>query len=160
MKTIKTFFFIFTFFGVMSFSFAQTRSAGSIYLEIGGNALIYSINYDRLLSNNFGLRAGAMAFALSDGSGSAAAVATPVLANYFIGDGNGRFELGAGIVFASGGIGGGDVGFAGSGVGVTSTIGYRLQPVSGGFLFRIGFTPIYFSRKFIPMGGLSLGYTF
>jgi len=45
-------------------------------------------------------------------------------------------------------------------VGGTATIGYRYQQNDGGFLFRIGFTPLFGSGGFQPWGGLSLGFSF
>ncbi|PTM03194.1 MAG: hypothetical protein DA405_11105 [Bacteroidetes bacterium] len=44
-------------------------------------------------------------------------------------------------------------------------IGYRFQKPSGGLLFKIAFTPIYFPNLFfgssiLPCGSLALGYTF
>jgi hypothetical protein len=42
----------------------------------------------------------------------------------------------------------------------TATIGYRSQPKEGGFLFRIGFTPLFdFSDFILPWIGLSVGTT-
>ena len=51
----------------------------------------------------------------------------------------------------------------------TGTLGYRRQPADGGFVFRIGLTPIYGfgteeaaypEKGFFLSGGLSLGVSF
>ena len=36
----------------------------------------------------------------------------------------------------------------------------RLPGFKGGFLFRVGFTPLLFDMDIFPWGGISLGYTF
>lgn len=131
-----------------------------MFLELGGNAVVYSINYDRLLSNDFGLRFGIMAFGVSASDAGAMAVGVPVTGSYFIGENNHRLELGAGILYLSAAVGSGDFSGSGSAVAPTGIIGYRYQPVDGGFFFKAGFTPFVYNNQFIPYGGISLGYTF
>ncbi len=41
------------------------------------------------------------------------------------------------------------------------SFGYRYQKQEGGFVFRIGYKPVFeFFRSFVHWGGLSFGYTF
>lgn len=141
-------------------SFSQERNSSSLYLELGGNALLYSINYDKLISDDFGLRAGFMAFAAVGSSSAVVAVGVPVLANYFVGEGNHRLELGLGFTYMAGSVGVADVAAEGSGIMPTGSIAYRYQPVDGGFFFKVGFSPIKTEYEFLPWGGLGLGYTF
>lgn len=149
---------------------SQDFARNSIFLELGGNAILYSLNYDRKFSDNFSGRIGGMFLGVSANDpntldGRISLLMMPLMANYLVGSGNSRLELGAGpmVVFASGG---GTIeneqldNFSGGGLGFTSTIGYRLQPRNGGFLFRIGLTPIFGPGYFIPWAGLSLGATF
>jgi hypothetical protein len=42
----------------------------------------------------------------------------------------------------------------------TATLGYRYAPKKKGFLFRIGFTPIFSPNGVFPWLGTSLGYAF
>lgn len=130
----------------------EDRSAtNSFFLEGGGPGLAYSLNYERIFENDFGLRVG---FSYLSASGSASAGGTtasgsislwavPVLANYVgLSSGNHALELGGGATVV-GFSGAGTAGIvAGSGSGSvmlgTAILGYRRQPPSGGFQFRIG----------------------
>jgi hypothetical protein len=130
----------------------QDRDAkNSIFLEGGGPGLAYSLNYERVFENDFGLRVGfsylsASGTATGGGttaSGSVSFWAVPVMANYLgISSGNHALELGAGATII-GFNGAGSVGtIAGSGSGTvvlgSAILGYRRQPPGGGFQFRIG----------------------
>lgn len=142
----------------------------AVYLELGGNALLYSINYDRRFRDNITGRAGFMVMSVSGtaDTGEAANVSValiPVMANVLLGTGSSRLELGGGPLI---GLAGGDVQdvegtefeFSGFGLaGVTSTFGYRYQPPSGGFLFRASLIPFYSGRPQL-WAGLSAGWAF
>lgn len=136
-------------------------SRHSVFLELGGNALAYSINYDYRLLEHVSARAGLGYFGLSQGGGNGSVLFVPLMVNYLTGTGSSHFEIGAGPVFSS--IGGKFINFdrSYSGVlGITSTIGYRLQPRDGGFHFRIGLTPVFAAGFFLPWLGISFGYSF
>ena len=114
----------------------QDRNAtNSIFLEGGGPGLAYSLNYERIFENDFGLRVG---FSYLSVSGT-----VPVLVNYLgVNWGNHSLELGGGATVV-GLDGAGSMGaFAASGSGTlvlgTAIFGYRRQPPGGGFQFRIG----------------------
>jgi hypothetical protein len=119
----------------------------SFFLEGGGPGLLYSVNYERVVEKDFGLRVGFSYTSLSASAGgtsaSASFIAIPVVASYLgLREGNHILELGAGAtaVYASGS---GSFGaYAGAGSGLvplgTALIGYRRQPVNGGFQFRVG----------------------
>lgn len=149
---------------------ARPLARNAIYAEIGGNALLYSLNYDRRLQDNVTARVGFMYVAAEgqDASGDRVDVSVaffPLMMNLLVGTGSGRFELGAGPVLgmASGEaetLDEGDVELSAFGLAAfATTIGYRYQPVHGGFLFRAGLTPFY-SNGFMLWGGLSFGYAF
>ncbi|MDR3611850.1 MAG: hypothetical protein P4L27_14870 [Ignavibacteriaceae bacterium] len=133
-------------------------SPNSIYVEALGSGLFYSVNYDRLFSHNIGGRIGIGL--LSDGLNSLYFI--PVTLNYLIGKGNSKLELGAGVTIVAADIDLFGTGHRTSGSLVlgTAIIGYRYQPADGGFLFRIGFTPLFSEFGSLPWGGLSLGGTF
>ena len=128
------------------------RSAdNSIFVEGGGPGLLYSINYERIVENDFGLRAGISytSFSASASSGgstasaSAAIITVPVIASYLgVSSGNNVLEMGAGgtVVYATGSASGTGIASSGSGMTALGTVilGYRRQPVNGGFQFRIG----------------------
>ena len=127
---------------------AEDRDANnSIFIEAGGPGLLYSVNYERIVENDFGLRIGASYTSLSASAGgssaSAAFTTIPVIASYLgLRGGNHILELGVGgtAVFASGAASGTGMAVSGSGMAAlgTALIGYRRQPVNGGFQFRIG----------------------
>ena len=125
----------------------ESPAYNSIFVEGGGPGLLYSLNYERVVEEDFGLRIGMsyVSFSASAGSSSASAtiLAVPVIFSYLgLRGGNHILELGGGGtgVYASGA--GSGTGFAASGSGMmalgTALIGYRRQPLDGGFQFRIG----------------------
>jgi len=119
----------------------------SFFLEGGGPGLLYSVNYERVVENDFGLRVGFSYTSLSASAGGASAsasfMAIPVIASYLgLREGNHILELGLGgtAIYVSGSGGSGTAFAAGSGTTAlgTALIGYRRQPVNGGFQFRVG----------------------
>ncbi|MEE9373872.1 MAG: hypothetical protein V3V00_12550, partial [Saprospiraceae bacterium] len=67
------------------------------------------------------------------------------------------FEVGAGITYISGTV---DLGDLDSKIIGTMSLMYRNQPVNGGFMWKIEFTPIFASGVFIPYyPGLAIGYS-
>lgn len=137
----------------------------SVYLELGGNAGLYTVNYDRKFTDHFSGRAGFMVFGGQSDQPTDDRIGVailPITANYLAGSGSHRLELGAGPLFMA--AGGeleryGSVGEAGL-AGVTSTFGYRYQSIDGGFVFRIGLVPFYSASRPQLWAGLSLGYSF
>ncbi len=138
---------------------AQSVGANSaVYLELGGNGLLYSLNYDYRFDKDWSARGGIMYAPVGDVS----LTIVPLMANYLIGS-NHNFEIGAGIAYlgVSVDVEGEDfAGISASGVAGTSTIGYRYQNMDGGFVFRIGLTPVFGEFGVLPWAGLSLGYAF
>lgn len=134
----------------------------AFYVELGGNALLYTLNYDRLLTDRVSGRVGVMFLGAADEDSSAGVVGAPIMASYLWGEGNSRFETGAGLLLLSGGIenveGYEDEDFSGT-VG-TATLGYRYQRPAGGFVFRAGLTPIFNLGGVVPWFGVSFGYAF
>jgi hypothetical protein len=143
----------------------------AIYVELLGNALLYSANYERRLSDGFAARVGFMYIGASGTDSETGEhvdvefAVFPVMANFLLGEGAGRLELGIGPLFA---FGSGEVEDiegeteeldAFGPAGVTSTIGYRHHPVDGGLVFRAGLTP-YWSGDPGIWGGVSIGWAF
>jgi hypothetical protein len=143
----------------------ETVRAQNVFVEIAGQGLLFSANYDTRFGNRrdgLGGRAG-VGYIAADG----ASLATfPLSLNYLLGKGKNFFEIGLGATFASAKSDGfwfndDDEEVSGSGTIGTMSFAYRLQPVDSGFSFRGGFTPIFTKDFFIPYYfGLSLGYTF
>ncbi|GEJ56885.1 hypothetical protein [Anaeromyxobacter diazotrophicus] len=166
---------------------AQERSApNSIFAEGLGPGLLYSINIERVFADDFGLRAGFsyMSFTagLSSSTGGTVSSASvgwfsvPVVATYLgLRSGNNILELGAGGIYthASGSATGGGMlaTRAGDVLWGTAVLGYRRQPLNGGFMFRVGVSALAgkglgFDAKdpekagVVPWPYLSLGASF
>jgi hypothetical protein len=147
----------------------ERKAKNLVYLELLGNGGVYSINYERMLTDDLSARLGFSYLSVSTSAGDASAkanlVTAPALINYTVGGRNHRAEVGAGatLVYVSASSeGGSGVGASGEGVAVlgTGVVGYRYAPADGGFVFRAGFTPLFGKGGFLPWGGMSFGSTF
>jgi hypothetical protein len=133
-------------------------SKNAFFVELLGNGLLFSANYDVRVANKFGVRAGIGYFGSTDGDGGILTV--PAMGNFLLGKNGRYFEVGAGITFVK--ISGTDDIFdtdKSSSVFGTLSFMYRRQPVDGGFMWKIGLTPILAEGVFIPYwGGVGIGY--
>ncbi len=159
----------------------EERTAKNVlYIEGGGPALLYSLNYERTFGD-FSGRIGLMYFSVSasgessdgssGGSASAAFLGVPLEVNYLgIGSKKNMLELGIGATIFHAGEGASAFG-AGSktsaSAGATwvwpnAIVGYRYQPPDGGFVFRAGLAPMVAPGliAFIPLPYLALGGAF
>ena len=146
--------FVIILIGMIAVS--QTSSAQSVYAELGGPGLA-SLNFDTRFSKTnggFGGRAGIGGFSV-DGAGI---IFIPVGLNYlFSKDNRNYFEVGAGVTpcFGSGELADGVFSSTFGHV----LLGYRMQPVDGGFTFRAFISPVFGNSFFVPYyGGVSFGY--
>jgi hypothetical protein len=149
---------------------AQDAAAGprvasnTFFVELGGNALAYSLNYERFFTPKIAIRIGGMYLqADSDVGGQVGVGLFPVMGTYLLGAGNSHFEIGGGIGLATAGVSETDFGtddWDDSTVYGTATFGYRYQKPEGGVMFRAGFTPLYAAGTLLPWVGVSVGYAF
>ena len=139
--------------------FAQDKN--TIYMEGMGSAILYSLNYERSISDKFSLRVGfsSVPLPLTDDDGMGEDVTftiIPIMANYLIGGGNHKLAISGGVlqVSVSAEIGDDDYALA-SGMIPTYGVGYRYHRSSGGFFFNasVGFAPVV-------MPGVAFGWTF
>lgn len=145
---------------------SQAQSAKAVYAEIGGPGLA-SANFDmRFTKNEDGLggRIGIGGFTLSDGFDDSrfTIITVPVGLNYLIGkDGKNYFEVGAGFTYV-----GASTKYDSSTDNFNSsfgniTLGYRLAPANGGFMFKAQITPVFGRGFFMPyFAGIGFGYKF
>ncbi len=124
-----------------------------LFIEIAGNGLGLSINYERYISDNLSFRVGW-------GNDIFKSTYIPLLFNYNF---ELPWELGIGIVSYNFHLGyRNDKIFASksSGILITSVIGYKKK--FNWFLLKVSFTPFYnpVNSKFQLYGGLSLGIAF
>ncbi|PJB14147.1 MAG: hypothetical protein CO118_10125 [Flavobacteriales bacterium CG_4_9_14_3_um_filter_32_8] len=137
-------------------SLKEIRTKNSIYLELGGNAFIYSINYDRIFftkeSLHIGVRAGLFFFPNYEGNLSA----IPIEFNLLYGRKNSFLEIGIGQTF--------NLTIEDDLSASTIRLGYRFQRKErgNGFMFRIAALPLcsVHNQQFGLWAGLSLGYAF
>jgi hypothetical protein len=156
--------------------FPPARTARNVlFVELLGNAALYSVNYARFITDDISLRFGFEYVSLSVSSsgsssgssttGNASLLFVPIMLNYYgIGSLDHKLELGIGPMFgyASASVDTGDQVASGRGlaVGGTAVIGYRYIPHDGGFTFNVGFTPIFGIGGFMPWLGLGFGAAF
>lgn len=145
-------------------------SHAAMYVEAGGSGLLYSVNYEARLVGMVNGRIGFMAVnqPVNDGTSQidVGVLLVPVMANVLVGSGSHRLELGAGPLLGVAGTGVNRLSRGGAHVsvqdfqvsGLTSAIGYRYHPVSGGFLFRATATPFYSGSEAQVWGGISIGW--
>lgn len=160
--------FTFLFFLPESEAQVYDRRGKAIYLELGGNAFVYSVNFDiRFKEKTGGLGARVGISSVGDW------FAIPLMVSYMTGkkDSNHFFEIGAGVTYfnydepyivADRAF---DQQFMG-----TFAFMYRRQPRYGKFVFRAGITPLigYWEESddgeallgILPMFGLSFGRAF
>ncbi|MEO8793907.1 MAG: hypothetical protein ABI390_00500 [Daejeonella sp.] len=136
--------------------------AQNVFVEVGGQGLLFTANYDTRFGNRrdgLGGRVG-IGYISADGDN---ATTIPLSLNYLLGKENKFFEIGLGATILA--TSGNDDSFLFDGndsnVIGTMSFSYRVQPVDKGFSFRAGLTPIFNTSFFLPYyAGLSLGYTF
>jgi hypothetical protein len=130
----------------------EAPSEHAAFIEAGGAAVLYSVNYEYRFIPELGLRAGISVVPLCIFRCTTVAI-LPVSINGIVGEGNHHFEYGAGFTYVT--LDDDDARF------VFPELGYRYENPSGGFLFRATFTPLVRLRKpkdVLPWGGVSFGY--
>lgn len=144
----------------VSLNMPAAKRAQNVFVELGGQGLFFTANYDTRFGkarNGLGGRIGFGAIGVDNTN----FVTVPVSLNYLLGEGKNFFEIGLGATYGK--LSADEDSFFGSGDEIIGTLAfmYRYQPLTSGFSFRGGFTPVFSSDGFIPyFGGLSLGYTF
>lgn len=136
------------------FKVVTDRAPQAVFLELGGPAVILSLNYDRRFekrTDGFGFRAGFSTFKVEDlGIGIFTFGVNHLAGN----NKKGRFlETGINYSLATA-RNATSAGF------VSFTVGYRSQPVQGGFCFRGGLTPFFIENSLIAWPYLGFGYNF
>ena len=151
------------------------RARHTIHIEGLGAGLLWSINYEHLLHEDFGVRAGLGSFSLSASAGSSSAKARytfiPITAHYLAGPGRRNLELMAGmsLAFFGGSAESGSLVSSGSAATVFGVfgLGYRLHPRGpAGMNFRVGMMALVNRHLDVGQGGwvpwpyVSLGASF
>jgi hypothetical protein len=148
----------------------ERTAYNAVYLELLGAGVFYSLNYDRRIGD-VAVRLGGMYVSLSAANSvgdsvRATWIGVPISVSYLgIGSERNCLEIGAGVTINhfSGAVDNFGVksnsdsatAFFGHGI-----IGFRHQPLGGGFFFRAGLSPIIGSGFWLPWPHVGLGGTF
>jgi hypothetical protein len=153
---------------------AHDAADNTVFAEVLGNGLLYSINYERrvvLSGIDLGLRGGASFFtykvAKDEGTGNLTLATFPLVVSAYFGPPRHKLQLGIGAtwLYVSTSTDNTGTKFSGGedglGLAATAVVGYRYVPPGGGFTFGAGFTPLVRTGKgVLAWGGLSGGYAF
>lgn len=160
-KLFITLFFCFS--AIISFSQKNneaTSPAQSVFLEIGGNGLLFSANYDvRFTPHQNGI-GGRIGLGFFGGSGGGI-LTVPIGINYLAGKSPNFFEAGFGYTYAT--LTGNDDLFSGHGSLLFPSVGYRYQQTGNGLMARIVISPAIELGEgggWIFFGGIGVGYKF
>ncbi len=148
--------------------------AQSIYFELGGNGLLFSVNYDFRFNKSqkgLGMRLGLGYYIYDIIFSSVGSVSIPIAINHLAGNAPHYFESGIGFTYINNtskgfisGILPPSSSVQSKGSAFVPSIGYRYQPNGNGFLGRIVFSPLISLNKdgepFLPWVGVGLGYQF
>lgn len=114
---------------------AQERLNNSVYIELGGNAYYYSVNFERTFSNSLFGRIGI--------GGAPRLLVAPLLAGKYFGDGLHHPEIAAGITYIHSREHDIEIIRHRNQLFATAFIGYRFQRPDNKFIFKAGYTPLY-----------------
>ena len=144
---------------IVSTEMDNNNPGHALYIEMGGKPF-FSLNMDFRINakNRIGIAANFAPY--TEGDAKATVYGPNVMYFYLAGETN-RMEIGAGISVLPFYASDGDVEEPGTQFYLHGSFSYRYQ-IENGVLFRIGFTPLLELKKtiFLPMFGVSLGYSF
>lgn len=130
----------------------------ALFLEIFGSGGLVTVQYERIFSETIVLRGGVGYFSNIHSRG----MSFPLEVMFLSGKGRGKFEIGGGATYYDvAGDGDEDSFFdlENSGFRGTLFFGYRYISLEG-YIYRIGFTPVFSSDDVYPYSGFSVGATF
>ena len=147
---------------VTSSSLAQ-EARNAAYFELGGSALVASVNYERRFTNGLAGRAGFLVASTEGESNTDTTFVFPLTLSKITNPaGSHHFEYGGGVTIATGDRQdfyetAKDDGTFSTAV-LTGIAGYRYQKPGRGVVFRATFTPFIGGGDFLPWAGVSVGY--
>jgi hypothetical protein len=163
-----------TLFAVLGTRTILAQGNKSVFLELGGNGLGISANFDSRFTKSekgFGFRVGIGFIPGITGDqfffpSTPPILCIPVAINHLAGKAPHYFESGVGVTYVhiSGTVSSSFWGFNenvnGSGVGFVPSLGYRYAKTGKAFQFRVVISPIIGSGGTSFWGGVSFGYKF
>lgn len=150
-KSIKTMLVLISIFIINNLCSAQDiepQAKQNISFELGGNGLLYSLNYEYIFSNNIAVKSGISLVNFQEsGSKKNQLITTfPITCSYLydVGKNEHFIEAGLGIMLL---LSSGDLTSFNSKTdlfpNITTTLGYRYKKVDSKWNYRIAFTPYY-----------------
>ena len=156
----------------------KVEAKSSIYAELLGSGILYSLNYEYFIKDDLPIRIGFEYFSWENDRKTAVTkeimTGFPIILSKLIGEGKHKLELGGGALLATWKEEGSTIIFSPDGVGISpikdsgtrfdllGVVGYRFQAPEKGFLFRLSYTPLIATtgENGLLWFGLSLGVTF
>lgn len=148
----------------IAFTAGAQEARNAAYFELGGSAVVPSVNYERRVNQSWFGRIGISVVTGETSEDTDTTFVLPITASYVTRpSANHHLELGGGVTVAAGDRQdlfefGDDDDETFSTAFVTGIIGYRYQKPAGGFQFRAAFTPVAGGGDFLPWAGVSFGY--
>lgn len=141
---------------------AQPPRPNAVYVEAFGNSPIVSVNYERGLAANLGVRIGVGRFPNLDPGEDPELYGFPIMVHYRIGRRILQPEFGIGVTMEYRDTRAitGEHDIDPVEVMPTATLGVRFVPAGSPLLLRSGFTPVLSGGKVWPWIGASVGLTF
>ncbi len=140
----------------------NNRSSNHIFIEVLGVGGEYSINYERLIDEDYSIRIGFTNWTNSF-IGTGPYTAFPIMGTYSfgLGDGGSKLEIGLGIEYAktngNGVLHSQPIGWSINGA---SSLNYRYQSLNGSVVYRIGASQLFSTSSIVVIPGLSVGIMF
>lgn len=140
---------------------AQSRAVkkSDFTLELGGKFLLYSLSYQRMISETAGLEAGISYLGVGGGGDTASALGFSGGLRLYLTKKDAAPCLSAGIAYVTSGTGAGMFDESGSFVYFYAGPGFEYR-ASGGFLFRGSVNLLFSGDFFFVWPGLTFGVTF
>jgi hypothetical protein len=155
---------------VVAFCQSSDARSNQVMVEVGGNCGLISLNYERIIFDEFAFRIGAGYLAIFEsaserGKSSDGYLWMPTAAAtlcYLVGESAVKFEAGGGLFIHLNKANACKAPFSKSCsvAGFTGILAYRHQPKEGGFTFRFALTPFTDFHTFILSLGASFGWSF
>ena len=131
----------------------------NIYIELLGNGIIWSVNYERMIFSNSIIKVGLgyIPKMENDFISAPQSILIPIDYIHLIDmNDNAKIDIGIGLTFKFGEEEYGDK----DEIIPNAILGYRYQPNINGFMFRISFSPYISENRFFPWIGISFGQKF
>jgi hypothetical protein len=141
---------------------SQSQYKNGVFIELGGNGYLYSINYERQLPRKFIARGG-ISYALKS-------FVIPITIEQTYGQKNHHLNVGVGPIFSNYYQTNNDVPTRRNALAITYILGYRYQKPDKKFFLKVSFTPIQLIYNNDPLdktpdpirpwGGIAVGTRF